>query len=196
MLPRKITVDMAEADKRRYKIVRLDSGATVSGTFPWFADVESGAVTMRQVIPAHGDQPEKTEDVAHSFPPNNGFAIVARVAILALLGGFALGLAGCAATQKVQMFAAGDLANAAAIAQASGDQSGAQCWSGLGPVAMATPNPQADGLATKAERLRVLRQELTGPCGGVLAQAILDAQATKSAALTFVAPLALPIGLP
>lgn len=189
MLPRKIPTDMAEADKRRYKIVRLDSGATVSGTFPWFADVESGAVTMRQVIPAHGDQPEKTEDVSHSFPPNNGFAIVARIMLLTLLGGFALGLAACS---QVQMFAAGDLANAAAIAQASGDQNGAQCWAGLGPVAMATPHPQADGLATKAERLRVLRQELTGPCGGVLAQAILDAQAAKSSILTLVAPIALP----
>ena len=180
MLLQKLTRSDTEAERKRWKIVLRSSGRDVAGDIV-AADCESGDYTVMEAA---------EEKTVSTYP--QGIAIVARIAILALLGGFALGLAGCAATQKVQMFAAGDLANAAAIAQASGDQNGAQCWSGLGPVAMATPNPQADGLATKAERLRVLRQELTGPCGGVLAQAILDAQAAKSSVLTLVAPIALP----
>ena len=82
-----------------------------------------------------------------------------------------MALVGCSG---VQQFAAGDLANAAALAQKGNDQVGAMCWTGLEAAAAATPNPTADGLATLAERKRLTGEVIAGACGSVLAPVLLQ----------------------
>lgn len=85
-------------------------------------------------------------------------------------------LAGCAqADSGLQMFVAGDLANAAAISAAAGDAVGAQCAKALMPVAMASPNPAQDGLLVVEARKRALALALAGGCGQVVAPALLSA---------------------
>ena len=90
-----------------------------------------------------------------------------RVAIFAA----ALALAGCS---QAQMFAAGDLSNASALATAVGDTAGATCWDGLMPAVGATPAPQSDGLAVLAERKRLLLGAISGPCAPIVAEALVQ----------------------
>lgn len=94
--------------------------------------------------------------------------------IRSLFGGaiVAASLAGCS---QVQMFTAGDLANATALAIAGADAPGAACWNGLVPAAAASPDPADDGVAVLAERKRLLAQAVSGPCGAIIAPAILQA---------------------
>jgi hypothetical protein len=91
------------------------------------------------------------------------------LAALALAGGVAMG--GCA---QLQQFTAGDLANAAALAKSGGDAAAAQCWAAFGGAAAATANPADDGLATLAERKRLAQAAVAGPCGAVIAPALLE----------------------
>jgi hypothetical protein len=83
-------------------------------------------------------------------------------------------VAGLCACAQVQQFTQGDLANAAALATQS-DPSGAACWTTLAGAAATTPTPSADGLATLAERKRLVQQAVTqGGCGEVIAPALLQ----------------------
>jgi hypothetical protein len=83
-----------------------------------------------------------------------------------------LALAGCSG---VRQFAAGDLANAGALATAGNDSIGAMCWVGLAAAAAATPNPAADGAAVLTERKRLIQQAVAaGPCAAVVAPMLLQ----------------------
>jgi hypothetical protein len=94
-----------------------------------------------------------------------------RHGILAALA-LAAALGGCA---EVQQFAAGDLANASALAGVGADPVGAQCWDALGLAAAPTPAPADDGLAVLAERKRLAEAAVAGPCGAVVAPLLLKA---------------------
>jgi hypothetical protein len=94
--------------------------------------------------------------------------IVGRALVLGVA--LAVGLSACAQLGK---FTEGDLENAAALATAGGDTVGAQCWDGLAPAAASSPMPQTDGIAVIAERDRLLHAAISGPCGAVVAPALL-----------------------
>jgi hypothetical protein len=86
----------------------------------------------------------------------------------------AAALCGCA---QIQQFTAGDLSNAAALAGSGPgggrDPVGAGCWDALGNAAAATPIPANDGVAVLAERKRLAEAAISGPCGAVIAPALL-----------------------
>jgi hypothetical protein len=90
-------------------------------------------------------------------------------AALAVAGMLAMG--GCA---QLQQFSAGDLANAVALAAAGKDSAGAACWAGLAPVVAVAASPSDQGLATLAERKRLLAAAVEGECGAVIAPALLE----------------------
>jgi hypothetical protein len=83
-----------------------------------------------------------------------------------------LALAGCSG---VRQFAAGDLANAGALAKGGNDPLAAACWVGLAAAAAPTPDPADDGAAVLAERKRLIVQAVgAGPCAAVVAPMLLQ----------------------
>ena len=158
MLPRKLTGEDPEAERCRYRIVRTDTMQDMPGTI-LSADVDSGDCVLRQ-----------SDGSAKQFRFGaGGFVIIARTVVLAMA--LTLGLAACSQLGK---FTEGDLANAAALATAGSDTAGAQCWNGLAPAAAPSPMPQTDGIAVVAERDRLLHAAVAGPCGAVIAPALLN----------------------
>ena len=89
---------------------------------------------------------------------------------------FASLLAGCGGTgdRELQMFVAGDIANAEAIATAAQLAPLEACLKTLEPVAMASPNPMADGLLTIGARKAALQASVSGPCGSIVAPILLQ----------------------
>ncbi len=84
---------------------------------------------------------------------------------------------GCAAFDRdLQLFVAGDIKNAAAIAQAANNTVLVDCLVQLEPVAMASPAPANDGLLVVAARAAVLQAAVSGACGPVLAPLMLRIQ--------------------
>jgi hypothetical protein len=79
-------------------------------------------------------------------------------------------LGGCA---PLQQFTEGDLRNASALAAGGHDPIGAMCWKGFEVAAAKTPQPADDGLAVLAERKRLVEEVVAGPCGAVIAPALL-----------------------
>jgi hypothetical protein len=67
MLPRRIAQDLPEAERRRWRIVRLDTHETVPGLI-LSADCDTGACTMR------GPAPEPTQ---YDLGPG-GIAIIGK----------------------------------------------------------------------------------------------------------------------
>lgn len=157
MLPIKLTADESERLKRCYKIVRRDTMQDLPGEIA-SADTDTGVCVLRQ-----------TDGTAQDYNLGaGGLIIVGRV--LAFCAMLTLGLSACSQLGK---FTEGDLGNAAALATAGGDTAGAQCWNGLAPAAAPSPMPQTDGIAVVAERDRLLHAAVSGPCGAVLAPALL-----------------------
>lgn len=189
MLLRILTSDMPESERRRWRIVRLDFGSPEPEGLISSANVDTGQVEMLKPLVSDPGQPQAYETRSWNFGPN-GFAIVART--LALLVGLSLALSACAFTQRVQMFTAGDIANAEAVAAAGGDKTGAACWAALEPAVAPAPNPNAEGLATGAERSRLLQATLGGPCGGVAAPVLLSALKSVPSLLTPLLHLPVP----
>lgn len=172
MLPRILTSDMPESERRRWRIVPLDTHVDLPG-FPAEANVETGHVVMlKPAAPVEPGKPVAYESTAFSFAPNSFAIVAARMLVLVI--GLSLALSACAFKQQVQMFTAGDIANAEAVAAAGGDKTGAACWAALEPAVAPAPNPNAEGLATGAERSRLLQATLGGPCGGVAAPVLLS----------------------
>lgn len=86
---------------------------------------------------------------------------------LGALVALVVGLAGCA---QVQGIVADDVANAAALARAGGDEVGAGCWDALGMAFGATPLPAADRAAVVVERARLVEASATKGCAVVFAR--------------------------
>ncbi|HEY1298845.1 MAG TPA: hypothetical protein VGF07_00010 [Stellaceae bacterium] len=157
MLPNKLPADAPEKLKRCYKIVRRDTMQDLPGEIV-SADVDAGVCVLRR----------PNGEAADFDLGARGIIIVGRALLLAV--GLAAGLSACSQLGK---FTAGDLGNAAALAMAGGDTAGAQCWNGLAPAAAPSPMPQTDGIAVLAERDRLLYAAISGPCGAVVAPALL-----------------------
>lgn len=92
MLPRILSSSDTEDDRRRWKIVRLDSGRDVPGLI-LEANADTGHAVTRTFFAADPGQPVAHEDKKHEFGPN-GFAIVARMVAIAML--IAATLSACA----------------------------------------------------------------------------------------------------
>jgi hypothetical protein len=79
-LPRKILVDEPEAERRRWRIVRLDTHETVPGLI-LSADCDSGVCTLSVFKAAErqadGTLKEEFKTMEYSLGAN-GFAIIAR----------------------------------------------------------------------------------------------------------------------
>lgn len=89
-----------------------------------------------------------------------------------MLAGTVLALAGCS---SLNMFVAGDLQNAAAIATANGDTQGAQCSSALAGALIPSPTPADDAFFTKFERVKLIEGILKSPaCAPITAQVLLN----------------------
>lgn len=167
MLRRILGSDLAENERRRWRIIRRDSLTDLPG-LPIEANCDTGHAVMREPILNPGGPAGTHHDTVYDLGAG-GLIIIGRVLLLATMLG--LGLSACA---RVQMFTSGDLANAKAIADTSGDKTGSQCWAGLAPIAAPVPNPSDQGIATLAERDRVLHQAVGGPCGAIIAPALLN----------------------
>jgi hypothetical protein len=157
MLPSKLTAEAPERLKRCYKVVRRDTMQDLPGDIV-SADADAGVCVLRQ-----------NDGTAQDYQLGaRGLIIVGRALVLSVA--LAVGLSACSQLGK---FTEGDLGNAAALASAGGDTVGAQCWNGLAPAAAPSPTPQADGIAVVAERDRLLHAAISGPCGAVVAPALL-----------------------
>ena len=85
---------------------------------------------------------------------------------------FALALTGCA-TVEVAVLKAGtsgadrfdkaDVEAAIAIAKAAGDKAGEECFTAISKKIDVAPRPEAKGLLSKYESLRVAKRELNAP---------------------------------
>ncbi len=158
MLPSKLAAHEPEGLKRCYKIVRRDTMQDLPGDIV-SADTDTGVCVLRQA-----------DGAAKDFNLGaRGLIIVGRALVFCVV--LSLALSACSQFGK---FTKGDLGNAAALAAAGGDTIGVQCWNGLAPAAAASPMPQTDGIAVVAERDRLLQTAISGPCGAVIAPALLN----------------------
>lgn len=83
-----------------------------------------------------------------------------------------LALAGCS---SLNMFVAGDLQNAAALATANGDAQGATCAGALAGAFQPTPAPAADGFFVKFERGKLAEGAIRSPaCAPITAQVLIN----------------------
>jgi hypothetical protein len=80
MLPRRIAQDLPESERRRWRIVRLDSYETLPGLV-LSADCDTGVCTMRIQLGVDtaddGTKTIKFDTRAHNFGPG-GIAIIGR----------------------------------------------------------------------------------------------------------------------
>jgi hypothetical protein len=159
MTPRKLSGEHPESERRRWRVIRADTMQELPGEI-LSADADSGACVLKQ---SNGE--------AKDFSLGAGGLIIAGRAVLLLFAALTLNLTACSELGK---FTEGDLSNASALANAGGDPGGAACWAGLAPAAAASPMPATDGIAVVAERDRLLHAAVQGPCGAVVAPALLS----------------------
>jgi hypothetical protein len=79
-LPRRLCAEQSDAERARWRVVRLDTYATLDGEIV-AADADSGLAVMRErgpdEIASDGSRKATYRQVTHNFGPG-GMAIVAR----------------------------------------------------------------------------------------------------------------------